>query len=97
MALTMIQLVLCSMLALTATCQRLTNGNLSVVKALKKLETITHAVKKTTIVHYDIKNLKLIAVLKKHERVWMISFNYFKKKDFELLKYGTVSYEIDYK
>ena len=79
MALKMIQLVLCSMLALTATCQRLTNGNFLCGKSIEEVGNYHACSKKTTIVHYDIKNLESIAALKKHEKAWTNSSNYFKR------------------
>ena len=44
---------------------------LYVVQVLKKLETMMHAVKQITKVHYYTKNLESIAALKKHKTVWM--------------------------
>jgi len=94
MALKMIQLVLCSMLALTATCQRLTNGNFLCGKSIEEVGNYDACSKKDykSVIRYQ--KFGIDCCIEEARESMNEFFKLFQKVDFGSLKAATVSYKI---
>ena len=97
MALTMIQLVLCSVLALTATCQRLTNGNFVCGTSIEEVGNYDACSKSDYNSALRYQKFGIDYCIEEARESMKDFFQLFKKMDFGSLKASTVSYKINYK